>query len=168
MTAWGRAELESLYERLRTPLYNVCYRIVWDREEALDLVQESFVILWFRRKRIRPETVEALAYRTAINLARSLLRKRKIRRMTGLDRLLGTGGSGDPEADLLADERERRLKEAIVTLPDELRDTLLLTEYAELSHRSVGEILGIKEGTVASRHFRAIERLRGAFPEPSE
>ena len=77
MADWGEAELYALYERLEKPLYNVLYRTVWEREEAHDLVQETFARLWAMRARVREETVEPLAYRIGLNLARSWQRKRR-------------------------------------------------------------------------------------------
>ena len=71
--------LEALYVRLEGPLYNVAYRYVWDAAEAQDIVQEAFVRLWRARDRVRMQTVEALVYRIALNLARNRRRWLRLR-----------------------------------------------------------------------------------------
>jgi RNA polymerase sigma-70 factor (ECF subfamily) len=162
MPAWEQADLEELYRRLERPLYNVVYRLVWDREQARDLVQESFVRLWDMRRRIEPTTVEPLAYRIAINLARSALRRRRIWRWVPLVATLEPS-SRDRGADDTDDEC--RLRRAIDALAPDLRDVVLLTSFTELRHPEIARILGIAEGTVGSRRHRALRQLRAALTE---
>lgn len=171
MTTWGHADLEALYERLERPLYNVVYRTLWDREEARDVVQDTFVRLWDRRRAIRPATVEALAYRVALNLARSRLRRRRVRRWLSLDALAAAPPAPtDLERAALDDERAVRLRDAIAALPDDLRAVVLLTGFTTLRHDQIGAALGVPAGTVGSRRHRALralrERLGEAFAMP--
>ncbi|MEC9397639.1 MAG: sigma-70 family RNA polymerase sigma factor, partial [Myxococcota bacterium] len=77
--------LELLYRKLEKPLYNVVYRWVWDGAEARDILQETFLRLWKMQARVRPETVEPLAYKIALNLARKRLRRKKILSWVGLE-----------------------------------------------------------------------------------
>ena len=145
-------------------LYNVVYRLVWNREDATELVQETFVKLWNKRRRIRGDTVEALAYRIALNLARSLLRRRNVRRRLGfgaeaeVDEVIVPRASSEDRA--LEAERALEVREAVAGLPTELRDVLLLTELSDLRYDQIAETLGIAEGTVGSRRNRALRRLR--------
>src|SRR3954471_10618122 len=73
-----RAALESLYTRLERRVWNVVYRWLWNRDDAADVVQEAFVKLWAMRERVQMETVEALVYRIAVNLAANRRRQRKV------------------------------------------------------------------------------------------
>ena len=158
----NETDLERLYSRLEKPVYNVVYRWVWDREEARDLVQEAFVRLWKMRRRVVTETAEPLVYRIALNLARSKLRRRRILRFVTFDTLQeGPGEPGNQERDLAESERRSRLHEAVLALPEELRQVITLCEFTELRYDQVAEALGIPEGTVGSRRNRALKRLRG-------
>ncbi|ANM28624.1 hypothetical protein ABI59_01830 [Acidobacteria bacterium Mor1] len=169
MGAWGTEELEALYARLQKPLYNVVFRLVWNREDATELVQETFVKLWNKRRKIRGETVEALAYRIALNLARSLLRKRRVRSRLGfgaeadVDEVVLPRATGEDRA--LEAERAVEVREAVAGLPPDLREVLLLTELSELRYDQIAVTLGIAEGTVGSRRSRALKRLRLAMGE---
>jgi len=166
MAAFGQAELEALHAKLEAPMFNVVLRRLWDREEARDVVQETFVRLWAMRARIVPERVEPLAYRIALNLARSHLRRRRIRTMLALDRMLpALRDPRDPEADLVADARGAEVRAAIAALPEDVRDVVLLTAFTPLSHAEIGSALGIPAGTVGSRRHRALRLLRERLGE---
>jgi RNA polymerase sigma-70 factor, ECF subfamily len=158
-----RAHLERLYVRLERPVYNVVFRWVWSAEEAADVVQDAFVRLWAARARVRPETVEPLLWRTALNLARN--RRRWLRLRT----FLGLAAEADPapsaEAALSDTERALRVRAAVDALPDAQRSVILLTHFSELSYREVAEILQIPEGTVGSRRNHALGTLRDALGE---
>lgn len=158
-----RAGLERLYVRMERRVYNVVYRWVWSAEEAHDVVQEAFVRLWAARAQARPETVEALVWRIALNLARN--RRRWLRVRT----FLGLSAEADPapgaDAALSATERALRVRTAVDRLPDAQRSVILLTHFAELPYREVAEILDIPEGTVGSRRHHALRALREALSE---
>ena len=109
----SEAELEQLYSRLEKPLYNVVFRWVWSAEDAQDIVQEAFVRLWRMRERVEAETVDALVYRIALNLAASRRRSRKIWRWVALDALRGSAaGPAEGDGSLIADEERRRVRAA--------------------------------------------------------
>jgi RNA polymerase sigma-70 factor (ECF subfamily) len=164
MAPWTQDDLEALYRRLEKPLYNVVYRLVWQREEARDLVQEAFVRLWAMRRRVEPETVEPLVYRIAVNLARSALRRRRVIGWLSLGALAREPREPrDFEGEIAGAREQTRLRRAIEALPDELRDVVLLTSFTELRYPDVARALGIAEGTVASRRHRALQLLREAL-----
>jgi RNA polymerase sigma-70 factor (ECF subfamily) len=163
----SETELEALYERLERPIYNVLFRRLWDREEARDLAQETFVRLWKMRRKILPDTVEPLAYRIALNLASSRLRRRRILRWVSLEQpTTAVTDSGDAERELARAGEHSRLREAVMALPDDLRNVILLCEFTDMRYDQVGSALGIPEGTVGSRRNRALKRLRLHLERP--
>ncbi|MCP3977818.1 MAG: RNA polymerase sigma factor [bacterium] len=164
-------DLEQLYTRLEQPLYNVVFRWVWNAEEAQDVVQDAFVRLWRMRERVETETVEALVYKIALNLAASRGRSKKIWRWVSLDALRGTAGDARHGDDTLtAGEERARVRAAVEELPHDLRAVILLCEYSELSYEEIARVLAVPVGTVGSRRHRALKRLRRALSpeEPDE
>ncbi|MEL6180627.1 MAG: sigma-70 family RNA polymerase sigma factor [Myxococcota bacterium] len=161
LSGLNRAKFEQLYTTLERPLYNVVYRWLWDQEEAHDVVQEAFMRLWKMRDKVRPQTVEPLLYRIAVNLASNRRRSRKLRRWLTLD-ALRTRPSSDASADskLSSAQEQRAVRKAVDALPEHLRRVVVMCEFSGLSYRAIGEILGIPEGTVASRRHTALKRLR--------
>jgi RNA polymerase sigma-70 factor, ECF subfamily len=165
-----RPTLERLYQQLEGPLYNVVYRWLWDREEARELVQETFVRLWAMRARVALDTVQPLAYRVALNLAANRRRWRRLRRLVSLEALRGRPreDSGADE-DLAQAQRRAVLHAAVDCLPERLRQVIVLCELGEMSYAEVATVLQIPSGTVASRRNAALSQLRqalGSSPVP--
>lgn len=166
----SEADVERLFLAQERPLFNVVYRWVWDRDEAAELVQETFARLWQARARVRPEGAGAFAYRIAINLAASRRRWRALRRFIALDEAapaLG-GSSQQPDQALLGAERAAALRLAVDALPEKLRRVLVLCELSGLSYAEVAAVLDIPPGTVGSRRNAALERVRQTLHKAQE
>jgi RNA polymerase sigma-70 factor (ECF subfamily) len=155
------AALEELYTRLEKPLFNLAYRRLWDGDEARDAVQDAFVRLWRMRSRVRLESVEPLVYRITLNLLASRKRWKRVRRWLSLE-AVRERPAAQPAADqqLEAGRRQAALRRAVESLPEDLRQVILLCEFSELRYQQVAELLGIPSGTVASRRHRALKLLR--------
>lgn len=152
--------LEALYRRLEKPVFNVVYRWLWDRGEAHDVTQEAFLRLWRARDRVEVATVEPLLYRTAINLASSRRRMKRLREWVTLEAIRDRP-SDHPAADrALEQEREKaRIRRAVAGLPERLKRVVLLCEFSGMSQGEVAAALAIPAGTVASRRHEAMKRL---------
>jgi len=143
-------------------LYNVVYRWVWQEQEAMDLVQEAFTRLWEKEQRAGVDQARAYVYRTALNLAANRLRYNKLRKWVGVDAVSGlVSRTVSSEETLIRDEREQALRRAIEALPEKVRQVLLMCRFSQMSYAEVGQLLGIPEGTVASRHHKALSLLKG-------
>jgi RNA polymerase sigma-70 factor, ECF subfamily len=159
-----RAALERLYVKLEKPMFNVVYRWLWNATDAHDVVQEAFLRVWKVRERVEVETVQALLYRTALNLASNR------RRSARLWRLVGVESAADEAApELATDEaleaarRSARVRAAIDALPERLRQVIALSELAEMSYDEIAATLGIPVGTVGSRRHTALAALAKAL-----
>ena len=155
------AALERLYVKLERPIYNVVYRWVWNEEDAQDIVQEAFVRLWKMRDRVKTDTVHPLLYRIAVNLASKRRRSMKLWKWLSLEKLLGrSSGEDTPERQLQDKNEQTNLREAVDSLPDHLKQTVLLCEFSEMTYEQVAEALSIPPGTVGSRRHKAVQLLR--------
>ncbi len=155
-----KATLERLYVRLEKPMYNVVYRWLWNAGDAQDVVQEAFLKIWNVRDEVDLATVDALLYRTALNLASNRRRSSRLWRWIGLEAASAEPSPAPTSAEALATAQSRqRVRAAIDALPERLRQVILLTEYSELTHQQIGETLGIPSGTVGSRRNAAIAQL---------
>ncbi len=159
MPGTEEAQWVALYASLERRLFNVVYRILWDKAESQDIVQDAFLRCWRGRSRISAEGLEPVLFRTALNLASNRRRSKRLWRFVGLadgaDVMAVTG-----RCDSIL---PRSVDTAIGDLPDHLRRVLLLTEIAGMSYAEVAMTLGIREGTVGSRRTRAVELLREAL-----
>jgi RNA polymerase sigma-70 factor (ECF subfamily) len=153
-------EWQALYVRLERPLYNLAYRYVWDPEEAQDTVHDAFLQLWARRRRIRSDTANRYLWTSVLNLSRKRRRWRRTKSfLHGEEALHDLAVSGSAESDVAASQEHRLLYRAIDRLPEKLRSVLLLTEFGEMPHKSIAELLSVPAGTVASRRHLALQQL---------
>ena len=167
-----QAALERLYATLEKPMVNVVYRWVWDVHEAQDIVQEAFVRVWRCREEVEMSTVEALLYKTALNLASNRRRTRKLWRWVSLEALFERADPGqNADGAISRSEQNAAVRQAVEALPEPLRRVIVLCELSALSYENVASILSIPVGTVGSRRNRALRMLReslGAMAEESD
>jgi RNA polymerase sigma-70 factor (ECF subfamily) len=162
--ALDEALLERLYVKLEARMVSVVYRWVWSAEEAQDITQDAFMKVWSMRDRVEVETVEALLYRTAVNLAANRRRKRRLWGLFGLDSVEEPAATAPgPDEGLDAARWGGKVRAAVDALPEKLRCVVVLAELSELPYAEIGAILEIPEGTVASRRNTAMKRLAEAL-----
>jgi len=156
--------LGELYDRVGRVAYGIAFRIVRDDRLAEDAVQEGFLAMWrsaatFRADRAKASTwIVTLVHRRAVDL----VRREERRRAEPLDLeqrdAPDPAGSAEDEA-WLGFERER-VQRLLRTLPDAQRETLELAYYGGYSQSELAERLGVPLGTIKSRMFAGLARLR--------
>jgi len=154
-------EFRRLYDSTFQVLFRVAFRITNSREAAEDLCQESFFRL-YEKNMVFPNPEEAkywlirVVKNAALNYAKRKERERKAyqRAFREDDRREETG-----EGLLVKKETSEEVQEALNKLPENLRMVLILKEYADMNYKEIGKVLGISEGNVKVRVFRARERL---------
>jgi RNA polymerase sigma-70 factor (ECF subfamily) len=156
-------EFRRLYETVFPILFKIAYRIANSEEAAEDLCQEAFFRL-YEKNMVFPNSDEAkywlirVVKNAALNYAKRKDRERKAYQKAFREdiRLEKTG-----EQVLINQETQREVQKALEKLPENLRIVLILKEYGELNYKEIGRALGISEGNVKVRVFRARERLAG-------
>jgi len=155
------SEFRLLFNSAFPVLYKVAYRITNSGEAAEDLCQEAFFRL-HERNMVFPNHDEAkywlirVVKNAALNYAKRKLRERKAYQRAFKEnvRQEETG-----EDQLVKKETRQEVLDALNKLPENLRVVLLLKEYSEMNYKEIGRALGINEGNVKVRVFRARERL---------
>ena len=156
-----------LYDSTFQVLFRVAFRVTNSREAAEDLCQESFFRL-YEKNMVFPNPEEAkywlirVVKNAALNYAKRKDRERKAyqRAFREDNRQEETG-----EGLLVKKETSEEVQTALDKLPENLRIVLILKEYAEMNYKEIGRILGISEGNVKVRVFRARERLAALLKE---
>jgi RNA polymerase sigma factor (sigma-70 family) len=165
--------LAELYDRVGRIAYGLALRVLRDDRLAEDAVQEGFLAVWrtaaaFRAERAKASTwVLTLVHRRAVDL----VRREERRRAEPLDEeaVAGAGDAAEPteEAAWLRFERER-VQAALKQLPDTQREAIELAYYGGFSQSELAERLGIPLGTIKSRMFAGLARLRELLDEPEQ
>ncbi len=162
----------TLVERHQPRLIRYFLAQAQDRQLAEDCAQEVWRKIFLSRDSYQPRA-RFLTYllRVARNLWIDVYRARSRN-----PRPLLTGGRGDDEAGggwdlhdvdgrtpldtLMLSEQGERIARAILLLPESMRDVFVLSELEDLPYQQIGEILDIPVGTVKSRMFHAVRKLR--------
>ena len=162
--------LAELYDRIGRVAYGIALRILRDERLAEDAVQEGFLAVWrsaatFRAERAKASTwVVTLVHRRAVDIVRREERRRAEPAGSGVS-CPATGSSGSAEDEAwLGFERERVLG-ALAALPDAQRESLELAYYGGYSQSELAELLGVPIGTIKSRMFAGLARLRELLDE---
>jgi RNA polymerase sigma-70 factor, ECF subfamily len=141
-------------------LYRAARAWTPSREEAEDLVQETFARVLARPRFLRGEDELAYLFRALRNTLASQRRAAGRRPQTAplADDLQAGARPGDDPAEAA---ENRRVYAAIDELPQEFREALVAVDVAGLSYGEAARALGIPEGTLTSRLFRARDRVAG-------
>ncbi len=147
-------------------LFRAAWGLCGNREDAEDLVQETYARVLARPRFLRND--DDLGY--LLRILRNIFldqRRHQARRISAVplpdEDVLAERRSGDqPEAALEA----REVYGLIAGLPDEFRDVLVAVDMVGLSYREAAKALGTREGTIMSRLYRARQRLVRALDGP--
>jgi len=159
--------LAELYDRFGRIAYGLARRILRDDALAEDAVQEAFLAAWRSAPRFVPERSKAstwlltLVHRRAVDL----VRREERRRADALDEQSEPAGGATDEAVWLRYERER-VQDALKRLPDQQREALELAYYGGFTQSELADRLGQPVGTIKSRMFTGLSRLRDLLAEP--
>jgi RNA polymerase sigma-70 factor, ECF subfamily len=159
--------LAELYDRYGRTAYGLALRILRDPALAEDAVQEAFLAVWRTASRFVPEKAKAstwiltLAHRRAVDI----VRREQRRRAETLDRAPEPAVDGVDEDAWLRLQRER-VQATLRHLPDTQREALELAYYGGLSQSELAERLGQPLGTIKSRMFTGLSRMRELLEEP--
>jgi len=156
-----------------TPLYNFAHWLTHNREEAEDLVQETYLkALKGFASFERGTNFRAWMYRILRNTFLTSRSGLSMKMTIPLDHEEdATGRMHDtPEAVLLARADQQMVQSALERLPVQFREVMVLCDIEEMSYQEIAEIVGIPIGTVMSRLSRArksmrellVEKVRGA------
>ncbi len=157
-------KLGVLFERHHVALFNFYPRMTGDREASEDLVQDVFYRMLRYRHTFRPGTqFTTWMYQIARNARLDYFRKRRREVEINDDLPL----SVNPSRQLESDQETALLRRALVRLPEDKREVLVLSRFHNLRYEDIGEVLGCQAGAVKVRVHRALRELREIFFELS-
>jgi len=162
-TESGRDELEDAVREDGRLVYKVAYSVLRNHHDAEDVAQETF-LRFLRQRKHWPEIRDRRAWLARVAWRAALDRKRSPAAVALEDAAeavsnLRADGAGVDE--IAASRQMMSLVERLVgSLPHDLREALTLSTAEELTSAEIAQVLGIQEGAVRRRLFRAREILR--------
>jgi RNA polymerase sigma-70 factor (ECF subfamily) len=155
--------LTDLYDRYRTILFSQIMRILNNREEAEDVLQEVFIQVWrrssdFDEKRGRPFTwLVTLARSRAIDRLRSLASRERVAQAGSREE---SEEVSDAARDAFRSEQRGLVNSALEQLPDEQKHALVLAYFEGLTQSEIAARLGAPLGTIKTRMRTGMMKLR--------
>ena len=160
-------------------LFGYLIRMSGNRDQAEDLVQETFKRVHEKAHTFRGTQLKNWLFTIATRVAIDSLRKRKRIRLVSLNQqadcsdeaceqletLAVADNSCEPSQEVVLNEQKEQVRQAIESLPARQRATLVLAYYQELSYREVAEVLGCSIGTVKAQMSRALRTLAQKLPD---
>ena len=147
-------------------LFALIVRMVPDRDQASDCVQEAFFSAYRNITGFRGGSVRSWLNRIAINAAMDIQRARKRRPVQPYPELEDeswqppAGEDADPVTTALTTERHRAINEALATITDDQRAAIVLFDVEGFDYAEIAEMTGVSLGTVKSRIHRGRLALR--------
>jgi RNA polymerase sigma-70 factor (ECF subfamily) len=152
--------LRVLVARYHRPLFEFLYRLMDDRALADDLAQQTFIrLLTFTGD--APTHLRGWLFTIARNLAYDHFRSAQVRHESSIDAdlTLSDDDFTPEQMTLLADQRQM-IAQMLHSLPPEQREVVILRFYHDLSLQAIAEVVNAPLGTVKSRLFHALKKLR--------
>ena len=161
------ADFKRIYDETMQMLYKIAYRIVNDEEAAEDLAHDSLIKA--NEKRLEFPSINDAKYwlirvvkNASLNYIKKRTRERKaFQKALYEDRRKVLSG----ETEVLQAESIKSAQQALSKLPPKLKEVIVLKEYGDMNYKEIGKVVGITEGNVKVRVFRArklLEEMLGA------
>jgi len=152
--------LSELYERHHRRLFRYCWRITGETQASEDLVQEVFLKMLRNRQTFSEgNTFSSWMYAIARNAHSDAYRKRrKEMPLEGEPHL-----AAPPGEPVECREESALLHRALMQLPEEKREVLVMSRFQDMTHAEIARVLGCDERTSRTRLHRALKSLRQVY-----
>jgi RNA polymerase sigma-70 factor (ECF subfamily) len=154
-------QLTNLLQSLRTDLVRFAFWLARDRAVAEDIVQEAMLRAWRARKELRESTSVRAWLLTIVRRENARLHERKRLPTVDLDEVVASQDMALALDD--ADPEIADLRRAMLTLPDEYREPLVLQVLGGFSTDEIAKELDLTVPAVLTRLFRARNKLREIY-----
>ena len=149
----------SAMQKYGQELMTMLWRILGNEQDVCDAYQDTFLQLAHYEGGRKPNYIKAYIFRTANNIAISMLRRKIAERKRISESAGKRTEEHSPLKELDSKYMQQVLRDCMAQLPEYLRSVITLRDLAELSYAEIGRILGITEGTARVYRCKAIQLL---------
>jgi len=153
---------EMLFRTYYQPLCNYAYSFLQDKEDAEEIVQSTFLLVWEKRETLAIRTsVKPYLYAMVRNACLNVIKHEKIRQKYAGEEVALADRSHDSVTNtVVSNELEYKIKEAMEELPEQCRMVFKLSRFEELKYSEIAEQLNISVKTVENHMGKALKIMR--------
>jgi len=163
-----RTASRTFYENYKDMIYNVCYRMLNNKQDAEDATQDVFVKAFRSVHKFRGNAkISTWLYQIAVNTSLNYTRRKKLVAWLSLDFLMGKeeylldNSQVRPDLELEKNESEALVQQAIHSLPPRQRTAVILQRYEGFSYKEIAEVMKTSLSAVESLLHHAKDNLTG-------
>ncbi|MBR1936014.1 MAG: RNA polymerase sigma factor [Muribaculaceae bacterium] len=160
-----RAAFGEVIDHYSQQLYWHIRRIVYDHDDANDILQNTFLKAWTNVDNFRGDArLSTWLYKIAINESITFVNKKKLQAGISLDSddsFLAANLEADQYFD--GDEAQLKLQKAIATLPEKQRIVFNMRYYDEMKYEDMSEVLGTSVGALKASYHHALKKIESFF-----
>ena len=155
-----KGAFDKIYAAYSSGMFGICLRYTRCRDDAQDVLQDSFIKLYQTRERFNPELsigawIKTITIRTALNYIKDHYRLVLTDNDLKFDQIVI-----EEESEIDNRELKERLLQLLQQLPDGFRTVFNLYTIDNLTHKEIAEHLNISEGTSKSQYFKAKKMIQ--------
>ncbi len=152
---------EELYFHYHAKVYNFCYKIVRNRQEAEGLVQDVFVAIWENRGKLdEHKSFGGFIFRIARNKMLNIIRQKLTRKEYQQYVLHNDNKGTDLRTEVESRELMDLIQEAVNTLPRKTREIFLFSRNAGMTYKEIAQKMNISENMVDHEIRKATQSIR--------
>lgn len=153
---------EMIFRNYYQPLCNYAYTFLQDKEDAEEIVQSTFLLVWEKRDALAIRTsVKPYLYAMVRNACLNVLKHEKVKqRFAGEEIAMADRSHDDVSQHVASNELELRIKVAMNELPEQCRMVFKLSRFEELKYAEIAEQLNISVKTVENHMGKALKIMR--------
>jgi RNA polymerase sigma-70 factor, ECF subfamily len=158
----------EIVKRWERKIFALCFGMLNREEDARDAVQETFISAFRNLANFRGDAkVSSWLHRIAVNQCLTKHRRTKVRAESYLEdetetnqEIFALPETNSPSNIIEQDEKARIIRQAVSSLPDDLKQVIVMKEFQELTFQQISETLDMPLSTVKSRVYTALKQLR--------
>lgn len=166
-------EFENVLSEYLKPIYNFCFRLVGNEDDAKDLTQDVFIKIWKNLKKYdSKKSLKTWVFTIARNTCYDWLRKKKNITFSQIDNLSNLDEENINFIDSISDdqllpdeifiekENSQKVDQALKILSPDQLEIIILKYTEELTFEEISEVLGKSINTIKSLNRRALSKMR--------
>ena len=162
-----RSAFSQVIDHYSQPLYWHVRRMVFDHDDANDILQNTFIKAWTNIDNFRGDAkLSTWLFKIAINESITFINKKKQQQNLSLDddaTFMAANLEADPWFD--GDAAQIKLQRAIASLPDKQRLVFNMRYYEEMKYEQMSEILGTSVGALKASYHHALKKIEAFFDD---